>query len=222
MAAMKPTDLLARRWWLTAALAVLGGLAGLAYGALAPPTYTTSAYVLVVAQNPAESVAAVSYAQTYARLAQDGAVVISAASASQGTVSVSDLQRSVRVSASPDAPIIEVSGSAGTPRRAADYANLVADGLVRTGTAQASNTRMNTILVSAARPPAGPSSPQLALSVAVGTAVGFLLGGLLFMIRRPGGGTPGTGQPGPDRVRARALGETAGWSRTSPVLTDLP
>lgn len=180
--------LLAARWSPVAVLALLGLLVGLGYAVLAPPTYTARAYVLVVADTPGDGAPAVSYAQAYARLVGQGAAVDSAAGASRGTASASELLRSVRASASPDAPVIEVSGSAGSAARAVDLTNLMANGLVSTAGARTRETRMRLVLLSPAFPPPAPSSPRPAPSVAVGTAVGLLLGGLLVLTRPTLGG----------------------------------
>lgn len=197
MAAVRTTNQGARRWWLTAVMALVGGLAGLGYAVLEAPTYTATAYVVVVKVNPEDNTSAVSYAQAYARLVRQGEVVSAATTASGGTATVSELRSSVRASASPDTPVIEVSGSAGTAERAADLSNLVAEGLVSTGKAQAPSTRMNLVLLSPAYPPPEPSSPRPVLSIAIGMVVGFLLGSLFLLFRPADGGRPGLD---PDRT----------------------
>jgi capsular polysaccharide biosynthesis protein len=171
---------LVRRWWLTGLLTILGALAGLGYALASDPVYTAKAYVVVIAQNRSDNVA-VSYAQAFARIADQGAALNAAAEASNGTESVSELRRQVRASASPDAPVIELTGSAVSARRAADMANLVADGLVTTANSHAADTRLRLTVLSTAVSPADPTSPHLALSVAVGAAVGLLLGGLAML-----------------------------------------
>ena len=221
------TSMSARRWWPTAALVLVGGLVGLGYGVLAPPTYTATAYVLVVAETPGDSSSAVSYAQAYTRLARQGEVVASAIAASRGTISVEDLRRNVRASSSPDAPVIEVSGSAGDAQRAANMANLVADSLVSVGRTQAPSTRMNLVLLSPAYPPPDPSSPRLMLSVAVGTVIGLLLGGLVLLTRPMDGergsrGADRTTGLGPGRRRDGGLGDATPSRRTNSVLADSP
>ncbi|HEX2773060.1 MAG TPA: Wzz/FepE/Etk N-terminal domain-containing protein, partial [Micromonosporaceae bacterium] len=181
MAAEKRSTLV-RRWWLIGLFTALGAVAGLGYALLTPPEYTAKAYVAVVAQNAGDSMA-VSYAQAYARIAGQGDALHAAAEASNGTASVKQLRRGVLASASPDAPVIELTGTAGSAERAADLVNLLADGLVRTANSHTSDTRMRLALLSAAVPPADPTSPQLPLAVAVGAAVGLLLGGLAFLAR---------------------------------------
>jgi len=170
---------LVRRWWLAAALVGLGALAGLIYALVSPPVYTARAYVVVVAQNPDDSGSAISYAQAYSRIAVQGDVLGRAAG---GGAATTELRRQVRTSSSPDAPVIEVVGSARTADRAATLSNLVANSLVDTANERASDTRMRLSLLSQASPPADPTSPRLALDVAVGAAAGLLLGGLAVLV----------------------------------------
>jgi capsular polysaccharide biosynthesis protein len=170
---------LVRLWWLTALLAVLGALAGFGYGHLTPPTYVARAYVVVVATDPSESTSAVSYAQTYARVALQGDVVDSAAAS--GQVPRSELRQDVQATGSPDAPVIEITGSSGTADRAATLANLMSAGLVSTANEHSTSTRMKLTMLSSATPPTSAASPKPILNAAVGAAVGILLGGLVAL-----------------------------------------
>jgi capsular polysaccharide biosynthesis protein len=194
---------LVRRWWLMVLLTALGAAAGFGYVQLSHPVYAAKAYVVVVAQNPGDTTA-VSYAQAFARIAGQGDTLNAALTASNGSASMAELRRAVQTSTSPDAPVIEVTGSAGSSRHAADLANLVANGLVTTGNGHTRDTRMKLILLSAAVPPADPASPQPVLDVAVGAAMGLLLGGLALVA---GAGTAGGGasqrQPAPVRREPR-------------------
>jgi capsular polysaccharide biosynthesis protein len=183
---------LVRRWWLIGLLTLVGSLAGLGYALLSPATYTARAYVVVVAQTPGDTTA-VSYAQAYARIAGQGEVLSAAASAGNGAASPTELRRDVHAATSPDAPVIEVSGSAGSARHAADLANLVANGLVSTANDHGSDTRMKLSVLSAAVPPTDPVSPQPVLDVAVGAATGLLLGGLALLA---GAGRTAQAEPG--------------------------
>lgn len=171
---------LAHLWWRTALLAVIGGLAGLAYAVLTPATYIARAYVVVVSEDPTESAEAVSYAQTYARIATQGDVINAAVAA--GGTSAGELRRDVQASGSPDAPVIEITSSSRNADRAADLANLMAGGLVSTANDHRSRTRMKLTVLSPASPPDGQSSPKPVLDVAVGAAAGILLGGLATLI----------------------------------------
>jgi len=228
---------LIRRWLLLGLLAALGALAGLGYALLSHPVYTAKAYVVVVAQNPGDSPAAVSYAQAYARIAGQGEALNAAATASNGATSVSELRNQVRASTSPDAPVIEVAGSAGSARHAADLANLVANGLVSAANDHSADTRMKLTVLSAAAPPADPTSPQPVLDVAVGAAVGLLLGGLAVLAgvgsttaqpspAQPSPAQPSPAQPGPaeptapdgtEPAEGTAIPDMRRWTGRAPV-----
>jgi capsular polysaccharide biosynthesis protein len=163
-------------WWPTVLLAAVGALVGLGYAFVTPATYVARAYVVVVAADPTESAEAVSYAQTYARVVPQGDVINAAAKG--GNASATDLRRNVQASSSPDAPVIEITGSSGSPGHAADLANLMSAGLVSTANQHSSSTRMKLTILSPASPPDRPSSPRPMINLAVGAAVGILLGGL--------------------------------------------
>ena len=202
-----------RRWWLIGLLTILGVLGGLVYGLARDPVYTAKAYVVVVAEDSSDSMA-VSYAQAYARIADEGAALDAAAEAGNATASVDELRRQVRATASPDAPVIELTGSAGSADRAAYLANLVADGLVSAANKHRGDTRVRLTVLSAALPPIGPTSPSLALSVAVGAAVGLLLGGLALL--------GGTGRSGRRREHHNvAVADGRPWTGHIPVAGQL-
>lgn len=199
-----------RRWGVLVLLTVLGAVAGLAYALIRPPEYTAKAYLAVVAQNPGDS-SAVSYAQAYSRIASQGDALKAAADASAGKATVQDLRHSVLAAASPDAPVIELTGAANSADRAADLVNLLADGLTKTANAHTGDTRVRVALLSAAVPPADPTSPQLPLAVAVGAAAGLLLGGLAFL---------GLGErKSPHRVSGPQVAEATGSDTTETVST---
>jgi uncharacterized protein involved in exopolysaccharide biosynthesis len=195
----------ARRWWLIVLLTGLGAGAGLAYALISPPEYTAKAYVAVVAENPGDS-SAVSYAQAYSRIAGQGDALQAAADASDGSASVTELRRNVLAAASPDAPVIELTGTAGSAERAAELVNLLANGVIETANSHTADTRMRLAMLSAALPPADPTSPQVLLAVAVGAAAGLLLGGLAFLARGE--------RHQPDRPRGR---EAADVTRADPL-----
>lgn len=201
-------SMVARRWGPMVLLTGLGAGAGLVYALISPPEYTAKAYAAVVAQNPAADTSAVGYAQAYSRIAGQGEALQTAADASNGSASMNELRRSVSAAASPDAPVIELTGTAGSAKRAADLVNMVANGLITTANSHTADTRMRLALLGAAVPPADPTSPQLGLDVAVGGAAGLLLGGLAFLAagerRQPD--RPGAREPadatGPNPVGA--------------------
>lgn len=217
---------LVRRWWLVALLTVLGALAGVVYAMVRPPAYAATAYVVVVAKEPGDSTA-VNYAQAYARIAGEGDTVSAAVAGSNGKISANELRRSVRASSSPDAPVIDVTGSASQAGRAADLANVVAKGLISTANRHSTDTRMRLVLLSAAVPPAVPASPQPVLDVAVGAAAGLLLGGLALLsgsgrTAPARSGNQAAGRDRPDPANGATVPESLRWTATAPVIRMTP
>jgi capsular polysaccharide biosynthesis protein len=217
---------LVRRWWLAGALAVFGALAGLTYALVTPSVYTATAHVIVIAQNDGDGLAAVNYAQAYARVATQGQVVDAAARRSNGAATKEDLQGNVRVASSPDAPVVEITGTASSPTRAAELANLVANGLVDSANRHTTQTRMSLTVFSEATPPGQPTSPRLGLSVAVGAATGLLVGGLALLLgagRIPARDPLGVGTARPaGRRYAPPLPDARRWTGRAPVADNGP
>ncbi|MFC7731997.1 hypothetical protein [Actinomadura keratinilytica] len=85
----------------------------------------------------------------------------------------------VQASTSPDTPLIQLTGSAHTADAAVAYANAAADALVRYSAVRSQETGVHAALMGAADRPTAPASPNLLLSLAIGTATGILLAGLL-------------------------------------------
>jgi capsular polysaccharide biosynthesis protein len=169
-------------------LALLGAIAGYGFARLATPTYVGRAYVAAVARGTGNDQSAVNYAGAYAKIAVQSEVMNAAARASGGRFTPDELRTHVRTSTSPDAPVIEIAGSAGNAQHAADLANQVAAGLITIAARTGDQTRIDCVLLSRADPPAGPAAPRAMLDVAVGAAAGALLGGLLMLSglgRRP-------------------------------------
>ncbi|TDC02155.1 hypothetical protein [Actinomadura bangladeshensis] len=173
-----PVTAFLRRFGPALAFVLAGLLGGLGYGLLAPTTYTATAFVLVVEAGDGQSgPAAVSFAQAYGRLAplpetlQHSSIPLPRHAAG-GT------REHIQASTSPDTPLIRLAGSARTPRDAAAFANAAADALVRYGAQHRADTGVRVALMTLAEPPAVPSSPNLLLDVAAGTAAGVLLAGL--------------------------------------------
>ncbi len=185
---------LRQRWRLLAAAVVIGGCGGFAYAHLAPTTYAAPAYVVVkpraVAnqQAPADNTLAVNFAQAFGRIiTQDD--VMGPASRDVSYVGP-DFAKHIQATTSPDAPLIKIVGTAPTPDKAAAYANAVVTSLVTYGNLEASQTGVTLASLSLATPPAGPSSPNGTMDIAVGAATGLLVGALATMVRRelkPGG-----------------------------------
>lgn len=219
--------------WGPPALGVLLGLAGgAAYGLFAAPQYTATGYVAVVPGAGTDSATALGFAQAYGRIATDTAVLVEARGATGATVD--DLRDDVRAATSPDAPMVEVTGTASSPGKAADVANAVADALVRVGNRTVTSTGVQLSLFSPALAPTEPTSPSLPLAAAVGACAGGLTGGLVLLasprgrredpafpgvVPAPAGSTEGTGSGGgsgeaePDPVPAGPAARTTAADR---------
>lgn len=165
---------LVRRWWLQVAAILLGALAGLLFSALREPVYTAEAYVVAVADDKANIEQATNFAQAYARIVTQPAIL--------GAQNFDVLQRAIRVASSPDAPMILLSATGPQPGLASVQANEVAQALITYANEHADDTGVRMASLSAASPPTEPSSSSLALNLAVGCAAGALLGGLGYLV----------------------------------------
>ncbi|MEU8117769.1 hypothetical protein AB0C21_03565 [Spirillospora sp. NPDC049024] len=185
----------ARRFGLPVALVLAGLLGGLGYAVFAPTTYTATAFVMVVDDGEGQSgPAAVSFAQAFGRLAPLPETL------AYSSLPLPDAGGSTRAhiqaSTSPDTPLIKLAGVGGTAREAAAFANAAADALVRYGTSHRTDTGVRVALMTLAEPPVEPSSPNLPLGVAVGTASGVLLAGLTAAVMSGRRGRPGRREKG--------------------------
>lgn len=195
------------RWGLPVVAMLVGALAGLAYAQLASPTYVSKAYVVVVPNDPSAQASAASFAQAYGRMSAQGPVVATAVRAGGGVATADQLRTTVQAATSPDAPVVEVTGSADTAAIASTRANLVANALISTGNARAAATRMRLVMLAPASPADAPSSLSTSLSVAVGGAAGLLVGALGVAAgigRRRPDGRPAPAQPEPSGPRSAA------------------
>ncbi|MGW7447168.1 Wzz/FepE/Etk N-terminal domain-containing protein [Kitasatospora sp. NPDC054795] len=180
---------LVRRWWPVVLAVPLGAAAGAGYAVVSPPSYAANAYVLVVAQNPGEAAIATNFAQAYGRLAGQPQVLAVAAAETGRTRS--ELESLVHGTTSPDAPMIELTGTGRLPQEAARTADAVARSLVAFANTSSKDTNVRLVTLSPAAAPDRPTTPSGKLDVAVGGAAGLLLGALVMMNRRRGGaGTP--------------------------------
>ncbi|WP_206337414.1 hypothetical protein [Streptomyces sp. Z26] len=169
------------RWWPLAACVALGAAGGAAYGQFTPPSYSATSYVAVVPAKNADPASALGFAQAYGRIATGGAVLAGARAETGKPLSV--LEKDVQAVTSPDAPLIEISGTAARPAGAATVANAVAGSLTRVANRSAERTEVRLTVFAAARAPSAPSSPSTPLAVAVGGCAGGLCGALLLLVR---------------------------------------
>jgi capsular polysaccharide biosynthesis protein len=193
-------------WWPLPLCVLLGTLAGAAHGLLGEPRYTATSYVAVVPRDGTEFSAALGLTQAYGRIAT-GSAVLAAARAEAGP-RVAPLLAGVRASTSPDAPLVEVTGTGAEPGGAARAANAVARALTRAANGSGEATGVRLTVFSAARPPAAPSSPGPVLTTAVGGCTGVLVGTLWLLVRPRAaraetGGAPRPVVPAPADAGAR-------------------
>ncbi|WP_067451885.1 Wzz/FepE/Etk N-terminal domain-containing protein [Actinomadura macra] len=198
------TAVLARRYGLAVAFVLAGVLGGLGYSLFTPATYTATAFVLVVDQgeNGGAGPAAVSFAQAYGRLAPLPET-LRHSSIALPRIAPGATREHIQASTSPDTPLVRLTGSGRSGADAAAFANAAADALVRYGTSHRTDTGVRVALMSLAAAPATPTSPNLPLDLAVGTASGVLLAGLSAAIVS---GRRGRGSRDASRTRIAGAG----------------
>lgn len=195
------------RWWPLPACVLLGAACGLSYGLLATPQYTATGYALAVTDKGADSAAALGFAQSYGRLATSDSTLGYARGAAGE--SVNELRSRVQVETSPDSPMIAVSGTSDSPRRAAEIANAVVEAIIVSGDHVAKDTGVKLIKFGHAITPEEPVSPSALLGTAVGGSAGGLLGGLALLVRpRPARRSSEAHVPAP--ATAQAAGQPVG------------
>ncbi|MEV5433855.1 lipopolysaccharide biosynthesis protein [Streptomyces sp. NPDC052701] len=168
-------------WSLLVAGVLAGGLAAGTYGALTPPAYSATAYVVAAPTAASDPQAALGFAQAYGRVATQPAV-LGDAQAHAG-VPVRTLRKSVRSATSPDAPMVAVTATSARAALAAGMANAVARSLIRHADAVKGATHVELLSFSRAVEPTEPSSASPALTGLVGASAGGLLGGLALLVR---------------------------------------
>ncbi|WP_060884656.1 hypothetical protein [Streptomyces caniscabiei] len=184
-------------WSLLVAGALLGGLAGGAYGVVKAPVYTATSYVVAVPGEGSDPQSALGFAQAYGRVATQVAVLGDAQV--WAGVPIETLRRNVRTATSPDAPMVAVSATSARPDLAVDMANAVSRALTRHANDSEPSTRVELQEFARATRPTEPSSASSTVTGLVGTAAGGLLGGLALLVRprRTPRTPPAASVPGP-------------------------
>ncbi|MFD7922846.1 lipopolysaccharide biosynthesis protein [Streptomyces sp. NPDC059740] len=168
-------------WWPLPLCAALGAAAGAGYATQAEPRYAATSYVVVTPAKDAEPGTALGFAQAYGRLVTDP-VVLKGARSAPGLPD-GPLRGHVESQTSPDAPMIEIVGTAAQPAQAANVANAVARSLADAARTSAQQTGARLTLLSPALRPDVPVSPTPALALGVGACAGGLVGGLALLVR---------------------------------------
>ncbi|MBB1246195.1 hypothetical protein GL263_21945, partial [Streptomyces durbertensis] len=117
-------------WWPLGLCLVVGAGCGAGYGMLATPQYSATGYLVAVPAKDSDPQAALGFAQAYGRVATSPAVLRQAQNVAGEPVA--RLRAGVRSATSPDAPMIEITGTAPRPQLAAVRANAVATALTDT------------------------------------------------------------------------------------------
>jgi capsular polysaccharide biosynthesis protein len=180
-----------RPWRSTAAalagLAAVGAAAGAGYALTAEDRYLSRAYVLVSAPAAvADNGSAVGLAHAYARVALQQPVVGRALAARGLAPSTDAVRRSLSVGTSPDAPIIEIDGHAGTAAESVELADTASRAFVSYLAGVGRDTGYRLTLLAPAASADAPDAPGLPLSIAVGAAAGGLLGAGWRLLRANG------------------------------------
>jgi succinoglycan biosynthesis transport protein ExoP len=179
-------SILRARWVVLAFVTLLSLLVALAYLLAAPAVYTASSRVFLsvsVGQTPAELSRSYSYAQglvrSYAQVATEAVVLEPVIKKLKLGTSVSDLADSITAQAPLDTVIIDISVRYRSAERAAQIADAIADQLSTAklvpGTTD-KNLPVTLVKLAPADVPVAPTSPRRGLSLAMGGAVGLLLG----------------------------------------------
>ncbi|MER5377625.1 lipopolysaccharide biosynthesis protein [Streptomyces sp. NPDC002553] len=168
-------------WSLLAVGALAGGLAGGAYGALKPPVYTATAYVVAVPTAKSDPASALGFAQAYGRVATQLAVLGDAQV--WAGVPARTLRDSVQTATSPDAPMVAITATSSRPDQAADMANAVSRAMTRHAKDSVAATNVELQQFARAVKPTEPSSASPTVTALVGASAGGLLGGLALLVR---------------------------------------
>ncbi|MFJ4976867.1 lipopolysaccharide biosynthesis protein [Streptomyces coeruleorubidus] len=168
-------------WSLLAVGALAGGLAGGAYGALTPPAYSATSYVVAVPSDKSDPQSALGFAQAYGRVATQLAVLGDAQV--WAGVPVKTLRDSVRSATSPDAPMVSLTATSARADLATDMANAVSRSLIEYAKDTKGATHVELLQFSRAVKPTEPSSAPPVLTGLVGASAGGLLGGLALLAR---------------------------------------
>ncbi|PVZ04578.1 YveK family protein [Actinomycetospora cinnamomea] len=173
---VRSLDRTVRRWWVVVALALIGLALGGIYAAAVPKTYSATSYVTVAAVDPANSQAALGFAQAFGRIATAPQVLVDASAVA--AIPLPELASSARTSTSPDAPLIEITTRSVDAQRATNGANAIAGAFTTFGNARTPDTGMRVAILSPAAVPVTPSSLSDGAILAIGAGAGVLLGAL--------------------------------------------
>lgn len=184
-------QVLVRRFWIIVLGFIIGGALGIFASQLMTPVYQSNVYLLVVpssgnfgTQTPSdyEQKLRNDYTQAYSRIATDPAVIGESVRESGVGVDPSDIRKVVNVTPSSTAPILQVTVNFQDPEGASTLANAVARGLNSYTAKQSTDSGYRADVMAEATPPTSPVAPGWKLNIAVGAAVGLLVGGVVALL----------------------------------------
>lgn len=161
-------------------LPIVGGLAGYAVALVTPPRYTAESYVLMISTGTGE-VTPGDIAQAVSRVATSESVL---AAGDSDELVLAAREDQLTASASPDAPLVELSATASSAADAAALANDLADAVELHMTTNTGIDEVRASIFASASEPAEPSSPNVLVNVVAGVALGLLLAAVGFVLRR--------------------------------------
>ncbi|MDT0342108.1 lipopolysaccharide biosynthesis protein [Streptomyces litchfieldiae] len=176
--------------YLPALCVLLGLLAGAAHALLTDREYAATGTLAATAAGGGDPLG---FAQAYGRLAADDAV---RRAAEPGT--------RVRAVTSPEAPVIEITGTGPSPRDAATTANAVARALIDHAERAADATGAKLVRLTEALPPTTPVTPVPWISLATGTCAGTAAATAALLATPPPARRRLPAQPTPARTDAAA------------------
>lgn len=161
--------------------ALVGAALGIASASAMTPRYSAKATLLVTPSGEPPATGSVVYAQAAARLATKQSVL---------DVNGPDWTRglhpdALRVAATPDSPLFELTADASDANAAAALCNRAAETLADTLTARAAQTGFRVAVASNAVPPDAPVAPDKRVCALVGLVLGGLTGLVVLVLRRP-------------------------------------
>jgi hypothetical protein len=163
------------RWRLGAGL-LAGLLLSTVVLLLTDTRFTATSYLVVVPVGQGAASDAANFGKVFARVASDLAVVEKAPHLESIGMTPLEARRASTVTASPDAPVLEVRAQGPTAFRSAEIANFVGQGIVIYADERAQDTGYLLRQFVRATPPPEPSAPRPLLLLAVGAALGVAVG----------------------------------------------
>ena len=175
---------LVRRFWIIALGLVWGAALGGLVSFLITPAYQANVYLMVVTDSAeVENTAAYDYTQAYSKLPTVPAVVGPVLSDYGIESNAEGIEETINVEVPLNTPVFQVIVSSSERQEVAALANDVGQAVTDFANDRlAPGTGYRSVVVAEATSPQQPISPDWRLNVAVGAAVGLMLGGALALL----------------------------------------